>query len=283
MRILVTGASGFVGSSLVPRLKSGGHDVSVMGRNDVAARRLVGVDTVVHLANIAHARVARDLLWRVNVAGTRALAEQAAEAKVRRFIYVSSIKASGERTRGRAFDGSENPEPEDEYGRTKLAAERALADVAARTGLETVVLRPPLIYGPGVKANFLALIRAIDAAVPLPFAGIHNRRSLLYVGNLVDAIARCVEFRGHPGRLYVLSDGFPVSTPELCRALAHALSRRARLFSVPTGLLSAVPRLRPLVGDLEVNDSAIRAELSWTAPFSLADGLQATARWYRDR
>jgi nucleoside-diphosphate-sugar epimerase len=270
MKILVTGASGFIGSALVPALESRGHEVRRVGRdsNSLPNESLGDCDAVVHLANIAHTRAPREALWRVNVEGTRRLAEEAARAGVRRLVYLSSVKASG--------DGSE-------YGKAKLAAERALAEVAGRTGMEAVVLRPPLVYGPGVRANFLALLRTVDAGWPLPFGSVDNRRSLVYLGNLVDAIAACVEHPQADGRTYVVSDGAPVSTPGLCRAIGEALSRPVRLFHFPVSLLKAIPQLNPLLSDLEVDDSVLRRELGWAPPFSFAEGLRATARWYKGR
>jgi nucleoside-diphosphate-sugar epimerase len=283
MRILVTGASGFIGSALVPALESRGHEVRRMGRGGFPAESLGGCDAVVHLANIAHARASPQALWHVNVEGTRRLGEQAAAADVRRLVYISSIKASGVESKAHPFDGTEAPAPRDDYGWAKLAAERALAEIARRTGIETVVLRPPLVYGPGVKANFLALLRAVDAGWPLPFGSVDNRRSLVYLGNLADAIAACVENPQADGRTYVVSDGAPVSTPALCRAIGEALSRPVRLFDFPLPLLKAIPRLHPLLSDLELDDSVIRKELDWAPPFSFAEGLRATALWYRDR
>jgi nucleoside-diphosphate-sugar epimerase len=282
MTILVTGASGFIGSALLPVLAAKGHETrSARLDADSLDAQLSGCDAVVHLANIAHARASRELLWRINVEGTRRLAERAAAARVRRLVYVSSIKASGEETSAAALDGSETPAPTTEYGKSKLSAERALAEVAARTGIESVVLRPPLVYGAGVKANFLALIRAVDAGWPLPFASVQNRRSLVYAGNLADVIARCVDHPEAAGRTYVMSDGAPVSTPALCRALGAVLSRPARLFNMAVGPMNLIPPLRPLLRNLEVDDSILRKELGWAPPFSFGEGLQATARWYR--
>jgi nucleoside-diphosphate-sugar epimerase len=253
MRVHVTGAGGFIGTALVPALRARGHQV--LGGS-------AGADAVVHLANIAHARARLEELRRVNVAGTRAAAEEARRSGVARFLYLSSAKAGA---------------PEDAYGRTKLEAEQALAGLE---GIGVVVLRPPLVYGPRVKANFLALLRAIDRGWPLPFASIENRRSLVYVGNLVDAILCCLE-RGVRGGSFAVSDGAPVSTPELCRAIARALGRPARLLRFPPALLALVPGVAPLLRSQEVDDRAIREALGWRPPFSLEEGLRLTAQWYR--
>lgn len=275
MRVLVTGASGFIGSALVPALVSANHDVRVQD--------LSGCDALVHLANIAHASADRAQLWRVNVEGTRRIAEAAAAAGLRRMVYLSSIKASGERTGGRPFDATEAPQPEDAYGEAKLAAERALAEVVACSGLEVIILRPPLVYGPGVKANFLALMSAVARRVPLPFASIENRRSLVYIGNLVQAIARCLEAPGTGLRTYTVGDGTSLSTPELCRAMGRALGTPAVLFRFPPSLLARLPRGRRLTDSLEVDDARVRRELGWQPSFSLQDALGATVRWYRAR
>lgn len=256
MRILVTGLSGFIGSSLGPMLQSRGHDVR--------SEDMRGCDAVVHLANIAHGRAGRRRLWKVNVEGTARAAALAAEAGARRFVYLSSVKAR---------------EPNDLYGEAKLAAESSISRLASRTGLEVVILRPPLVYGPRVRANFLALMRAIAQGWPLPLASIDNRRSLVYVGNLCNAIAACLESPSAAGKNFYATDGAAISTPALCRAIGEALGRPARLFPFPPALLPA----ERLTGSLEVDDSAIRSELGWRPPFSTQQGLRATAEWYRTR
>jgi UDP-N-acetyl-alpha-D-quinovosamine dehydrogenase len=255
MRIHVTGSGGFIGGHLAPALAAAGHELRAS---------VEGCDAVVHLANIAHASASPAELRRVNVDGSIALAKAALAAGARRFVYLSSIKAA---------------HPVDAYGRAKAQAERALLQI---NGLDVVILRPPLVYGPRVKANFLALMRAIDRGWPLPLASIRNRRSLVYVGNLVDAIECCLQ-GGTPGRIYGVSDGAPVSTPELCRALGIALGRPARLWSFPPALLRLAPGVARLAESMEVDDHAIRDELGWHPPFAFEEGLRLTAAWYRAR
>ncbi len=253
MRVFVTGASGFIGSHLCPALAAAGHKLHAS---------VEGCDAVVHLANIAHTSASVAELHRVNVEGTIAQAKAALAAGAGRFVYLSSIKAM---------------RPDDAYGRTKSVAEQALLQME---GLEAVILRPPLVYGPRVKANFLALMRAIDRGWPLPLASIENRRSLIYVGNLVDVILRCLEGPAQ-GKTYAVSDGAPVSTPELCRAIARALGRPARLFPFAPALLGLVPGMTQLAQSQEADDRAIRAEIGWQPPFTFEQGLRATAEWYR--
>ena len=300
MRIVVTGASGFVGRAVVERLASAGHCVvalvrgvpaqnEVRGATETVAigdivgisgweRVLAGARVVVHLAAIAH-RSFRDeqRMREVNFVAARDAAQAAAAAKAR-FVFLSSVKVLGEETSSaHPFGADDRPAPPDAYGRAKADAESALSAIA---GLDYVVLRPPLVYGPGVKANFLALMRAIARGMPLPLASIANARSMIYVGNLADAVVRCVESREAAGRTYLVSDGAPVSTPQLCRALGAALGRPARLFPVPLAVLEWIAPLRRLTRSLVVDDGAIRRELGWQAPFTFEQGLRATADWF---
>jgi len=261
-----------------------------MGPGTDWTRALQGVDAVVHLAARAHVMQdsAADPLaaYRgINVLATHALARAAAQAGVRRFVYVSSIKVNGEST-GAPFSELDVPQPQDAYGRSKWEAEQSLREIATTTRLPVVILRPPLIYGPGVKGNFLSLLRAIDRGLPLPLAAIRNRRSLLYVGNLADALVLCLEHEAAAGQTYLVADD-TVSTPDLVRQIAQALDRPARLVFVPPLLLrmagaalgksAAVARL---LGSLEIDSSRIRRELGWLPRTGIAQGLGETARWY---
>lgn len=278
MRVLVTGANGFIGRALGAALESRGiawrgatrETVGDIGPQTDWRRSLEGCDSVVHLANLAHAhRVSETRLHAVNVEGSRQLAAQAAQVGVRRLVYLSSVKAA---------------EPDDAYGEAKRTAERGLRGISS---LETVVLRPPLVYGPRVKGNFLTLLRAVEREWPLPLANVRNRRSLLYVGNLADAIIRCLSAPDATGKTFGVCDGSPVSTPELVRALASALGRRARLFAFPPRLLELIGALagrgdsvKRLTGSLAVDDAPIRGELGWRPPFAFEEGIRATAEWY---
>jgi len=309
MRILVTGASGFVGAVLCRELVARGHAVRAAVRRegtptaappqlgqvripDIAAefdRRalLDGVDVVVHLAAIAHRSAGSEAeLRRVNVDGTVRLA-QAAAGFVRRFVFLSSVKVHGEDSGGGAYREADAQRPEDSYGRTKLEAERALTGIAARGGMELVLIRPPLVYGPGVKANFLRLLGWVDSGLPLPFASVRNRRSLIYLGNLVDAIARCVEHPAARGP-FLVSDEETVSTPNLVSRIARALGRPARLIPTPPALLRAAGtiagrrgEIRRLIGNLVVDPSRAHRALDWRPPCTLDQGLAETARWFK--
>ncbi len=316
MNILVTGANGFIGQALCPALQRRGHAVRRAVRNRHAASQsgaqegtvalgnideqtdwssaLQGVDAVIHLAARVHVmqESAGDPLAafrRVNVAGTERLARAAAEAGVKRLVYVSSIKVNGEETAlGGKFTENDAPAPQDPYAVSKLEAEQALHRVAAETGLEVVIVRPPLVYGPGVKGNFRQMLKVLEGGVPLPLAAIHNLRSLVYVDNLADALIACASHPAASGQTYLVSDGQDISTPALLRKLGAALGKRAWLLPLPVRLLRALAKLAGkgaqadrLLGSLRVDSGKIRSQLEWMPPHTLQQGLQATAEWYR--
>jgi nucleoside-diphosphate-sugar epimerase len=311
MRVLVTGASGFVGSAVLPALRAKGHMVRAAVRReadcdadeqvrvgdlspDADWRDAVrGIDAVVHLAARVHVMhdTSPDPLAefrRSNVEGTLALARAAAAAGAKRMVFLSSIKVNGEATTDRPFTERDAPAPKDPYGVSKAEAEAGLARVATESGLELVVLRPPLVYGPGVRANFLRLVRLADRGAPLPFGAVDNRRSMVFVGNLADAIVRCVEHPAAAGRTFLVSDGEDLSTSDLIARLAKALGKRATLVPVPPALMRAAARLLGksaeadrLLGSLRIDSSALRASLAWQPPFTVDEGLAATAAWYR--
>jgi UDP-glucose 4-epimerase len=211
----------------------------------------------------------------------------AAEAGARRFVFVSSIKVLGEATGNRPFTEADVPCPQDHYAKSKLQAERGLREIERATGMQVVILRPPLVYGPGVGANFLRLMRLVARGVPLPFGWVSNRRSLLYVGNLVSALEVCLLHPRAAGHVFHATDGKPVSTGELCIRMARALGVRCHLLPVPVMLLRLVgsligqaARMGRLLDSLEVDDSALRTDLGWCPPFSMEQGLAATAAWF---
>ena len=264
MKVAVTGASGFIGRTLCTTLSAAGHEVM-----PVRGPQVEGADAVVHLAAIAHRRASADELRKVNVALAVDVGRAAAAAGAP-MVFLSSVKVHGEKSSA-PFSEASPIAPGDPYGESKVRAEDSLRAIA---GLRLAVLRPPLVYGPGVKANFLALMNAVARGLPLPLASIRNRRSLIYVGNLADAILACLGKEG----TFLLSDGDPISTPQLCREIGAALGRPARLLRFPTSLLPD-----KLAGSLELDDSHIRGTLGWKPPFTREQGLRAAARWYQGR
>ncbi len=221
---------------------------------------------------------------RINVQGTLQLARQAAASGVRRFVFVSSIKVNGEMTvAGKPFTAEDAPAPEDAYGRSKMEAEQGLREIAAQSGMEVVIVRPPLVYGPGVRANFAALMRATERGLPLPFAALDNRRSLVGIDNLVDLILLTITHPRAANQVFLVSDGEDLSTSELVRKMAQAMGRRARLVPVPawalrslgaiTGRSGAVQRL---CSNLQVDISKAKALLDWAPPFTVAEGMKRT-------
>ena len=310
MNLLITGGTGFVGQHLVSALiqrnlpyqiavrtqaGNSAHPecISVGNINALTAwsQALEGVTDVVHLAARVHitqetSKDAYAAFRAVNTEGTLHLARQAAAAGVRRFIFLSSIKVNGE-GKPQAYLETDTPAPEDAYAASKWEAEQGLWKISAETGMQMVILRIPLVYGPGVGANFLQLFQTVNKGWPLPLGGIANRRSLLYVDNLVDAMLVALEHPDAANKLYLLSDGQDVSTSQLVERIAQALNKTPRLFSLPQGMLplaasvlgksSAVDRL---YGSLYLDSAKIRQELSWTPPFLMQQGLAETAQWF---
>lgn len=313
---LVTGATGFVGMALCRKLHESGVSVKAayrrrggvpnfppevtpiaigsIGPEDQFVGVLNKVDTVLHLAARVHVMkdAATDPLaaFRVlNTLGTEVLARQAAAAGVRRFVYVSSIKVNGERTPTNiAFTEFDPHLPRDPYGISKSEAELALHRVTRETGMEIVIVRPPLVYGPGVKGNFERMLQALRRGLPLPLGAIDNRRSLVYVENLVDALVLCANHPAAANNTYLVSDGEDLSTPDLLRKLAEALATSARLFPAPRSflrlggaILGKTEVVERLLDSLLVDSGKIRRELGWRPPFTLTEGLQKTAEWFK--
>ncbi len=312
MNFLITGANGFVGSALCADLVQHQHVVRAAIRSDKAwmaglnnavigelnaytdwSAALQQIDVVVHLAARVHVMhdTATDPLAafrQVNVAATENLARQAAQAGVKRLVYVSSIKVNGEGTSGiTSYTEQDIPNPQDPYGVSKWEAEQVLQRVAVKTGLEVVIVRPPLIYGAGVKGNFIKLFSVIERGMPLPLKGADNARSLLYVGNFVDALRVCGTHPAAVGQTYLVSDGEAISTAQLVANIASVLNCRNLAFYFPVGLLRRIAgwlgrsaAVERLFGSLRINDEKIRHELAWQPPYSMAQGLRATADWY---
>jgi len=254
------------------------------------ALRGVGINIVVHLAQRAHS-TADPAALAPEPAAAAALARAAARAGARRFVYLSSIVAMGAATApGRPFQAGDEPRPESPYGRSKLATEQALAEAARDSGIELAIIRPPLVHGPGVRANFRALLRLVASGVPLPLAAIDNRRSLIFVANLVDLLAEAATHPGAAGQALLAADDTDLSTPQLIRLLAAGLGRPARLFPAPEAvfaLLRRLPALGPplarLTLSLQVDDGLTRTRLNWRPAISTEDGLTATARAFAGR
>jgi nucleoside-diphosphate-sugar epimerase len=311
-RVLVTGATGLVGRALCPRLAEAGYRLRAALRTDrdlpscIAEKVVVGdislvnewrpaladVDLVVHAAartHVLHDTPQNRALWeRVNAQATRQLAHAAARAGVRRFVYLSSIKVNGEATAQRPYQASDRPDPRDDYGRSKLQGEIYLMQAAAGTGMEAAIVRPPLVYGPGVRANFLRLMRWVDSQWPLPLGAIHNQRSLVGVWNLCDLIETLLANPRPASGVWLVSDGEDLSTPDLIRRLGQALQRAVRLVAVPVPLLQVCAAIagrraeaERLCNSLTVSLTATREALGWAPPVSTDEALMRTAAWYR--
>lgn len=307
---LVTGANGFVGESLCVEMRQKGRTIVEAVRfktalNDDSNRTLVGsingttdwsvalrnIDAVIHLAARVHVMddKAVDPLANfriVNVDGSLNLARQAAQAGIRRFIFISSIKVNGEHTlMGKPFIESDAENPQDAYGISKFEAEQGLLHIAQQTNMEVVIIRSPLVYGPGVKANFASLMRAVKNRVPLPFGAISNKRSFVYVGNLVSLIEHCIDHAEAANQVFLVSDGHDLSTTDLLRECALALGVKPRLLLIPQSWLEAAAKLigkqevaQRLFGNLQVDITKSYTLLGWNPPISVRDGLKVTAQ-----
>jgi len=313
MRFLVTGANGFVGQYLRAELlrrgqsvrsairaerASDGHiDVAVIGAMNSETNwsdALHEVDVVIHLAARVHIMKDEAIdplaeFLKVNLQGTANLASQAAAAGVKRFVYVSSIKVNGEQTgEMQPFVESGQPEPQDAYAISKWEAERALHALSEKTDMEMVIVRPPLVYGPGVKGNFASLLAAVQKGIPLPLSGINNKRSLIYVGNLADALIACATHPAAARKTYLVCDGEDVSITGLVQQMAICSGVPARLFPMPQKWLRGLGKLfgksesiERIIGSLCVSNHLICKELNWKPVFTLQQGLKATALWHK--
>jgi len=305
MKVLVTGASGFVGRSLVPYLRDCGFEVVAATRKgsrfgevaitDIGCSTdwkaaLMGCQAVVHTAARVH-RMKESTLQgmeqarRVNTHGSLHLARQAAASGVHRFIFISSVKVNGES----GFFSADSPcDPDDAYGISKYEAEVGLAEIATKTGMQLIILRLPLVYGPGVGANFLRLMQLVQSGLPLPLGAVTNRRSMVYLGNLIDVIRTCLHAPIVGNKIWYVSDGEDISTADLIRTLASNMGVNLCLLGVPlfllrlgAAVLGKAATARRLLGSLTVNSSPMCTELGWKPPYSMSQGLRATVDWYQ--
>ncbi|WED41914.1 NAD-dependent epimerase/dehydratase family protein [Legionella cardiaca] len=311
-KILVTGATGFVGMNLVPQLQSMGHEVrcavwkpvswlkaeqvkinKIESQTDWSAP-LKDVEIVIHLAAKVHDLEGKeqslDEYCKVNSIATREFAEQAAQNKIKRFIFLSSIKVMGEYTaRDIYFTESCRENPDDPYAKSKLLAEQYLKDISNSTAMEVIILRPPLVYGPGVKANFLRMMTLVAKRWPLPFAKVKNRRSFLYIDNLVSAICTVLSHPKAANKVFLVADNEHWSLAELLKMLSAEMKIKSRLFPVPVKLLTGIfsllglKRMRTrLLDSLLVSNNKIKMELGWEPPVKANEGIRHTVQWYQD-
>ena len=307
MKILITGSSGFLGSNIINKLELLDYNIISVLRKITSASSsnsmqigeingdtdykdiFVGTDIVIHCAARAHimneevADTLAEYRW-VNVDGTLNLAQQAADAGVKRFIYISSIKVNGESTSGSVpFTEKDTATPIDPYGVSKYEAEEGLKKIAAETGMEVVIIRPPLVYGAGVKANFLNLLKLSSTKFPLPFGLVNNKRSMVYVNNLVDFIVKCIDHSAAANQTFLISDNDDLSLSGLLQLIRKSMNKSARLIPVPIFLFKLAGLIfrkqdvvDRLVGDLQVDTSKAISLLDWKPPYTVEQGIQAT-------
>lgn len=309
-RILITGATGFVGKNLVPVLMALGHEVrcAVWQKNDALraeqieinkleehidwSEALENIEIVIHLAARVHImteeRSSLEKFCKVNSTATQKFAQQAAEQGVKRFIFLSSIKVNGEfSTLNNPFTEESPTQPQDPYAQSKLVAEHYLEQINQKTKMQTVILRPPLVYGPGVKANFLKMLDLVQKGWPLPFARILNKRSFLYIDNLISAIILVTEHPKAANQLYLVADNESWSLSELLSTLANAMNSSLKLFDIPfIKFIFKILRLKNLnmrlFSSLELDNSKIKAQLGWEPPIEAQEGLKRTVAWYQN-
>lgn len=309
MRVLITGANGLVGFAACRCIRSAGGEVRAAVRSShgfdgehivgdvdgatVWSRAVAGCDAVLHTAARVHvmgdhARCPLTESRRVNVEGTLALARQAVEAGVKRFVFLSSIKVNGEETQiGQRYTPNDTPKPSDPYAISKCEAEEGLRRIADETGMEVVIIRPVLVYGPGVKGNFLSMMGWLHKGVPLPLGGIHNSRSLVALDNLVDLIVTCLDHPAAANETFLVSDGEDLSTPELLKRTAAAMGKSARLIQVPASIIQIGATLlgkgeigQRLCGSLQVDISKTRQLLGWTPIVTVDQALKKAAEYF---
>jgi UDP-glucose 4-epimerase len=306
MKVLVTGANGFIGTYLCRALEAAAAEVvradrasqpcpvevgAINGATDWAAA-LPGVEAIVHLAGRVH--ILKDTcpdplaeFRKANVDPTLNLARQAAQAGVKRFVFISSIAVHGLTSDRQPFAPQDVPDPHDAYGLSKYEAEQGLKEISAKTGLPLVIIRPPLVYGPGVHANFLRLLKLAASGLPLPLGAVRNRRNPVFIGNLCDLILKCLTHPAAAGQTFLVSDDRDISTPQLLRLLAKAMNKKVRLFPmfapalrIAGNLTGHSGEITRLCGSLQVDISHTKELLGWTPPFTLEEGIRETVTDY---
>ena len=306
MKILVTGANGFIGKALCKKLRNQQHDViaAVRRRCNISnvtileneyswEKALMNQDIVIHTAGLSQVRKDTEIdpleVYRsVNVQKTRILAQQAAASGVKLFIFLSSIKVNGELTKTNSyFSFRDEASPKEPYSISKWEAEQTLREIAAKTNLKIVIIRSPLVYGPGVKGNFLSLLNLLDRGIPLPFGSIKNKRSLVGLNNLIDLIITCTERPAAANKTFLVSDDDDLSTTELLQRLACALNKPVKLLPFPTSILQLGASLlgrgdtaQRLLGNLQLDISHTKKALDWSPPEGIETCLKETASWY---